>query len=91
MSAETQILFCKPATVSEPDKAALREAGIITVEVESLDDVKLVRAGFEIPHGTLLAAAATAVMASPTGSSRFGAEVAKAILALPSQPPKGGA
>lgn len=91
MSTETQILFCKPATVSEPDKAALREVGIITIEVESLDDVRLVRGGFEVPHGTVLAAAAKAMLASSTAREQFGAEMAKAIIDLHSQPPKGGA
>lgn len=61
---EAAILFAKPGTVRPSDKGALRKVGIIVVEVDDLDDVRLVRPEREqqeLPHGDLLAAYALAL------------------------------
>ena len=62
--SETAILFAKPGAVRPSDKGALRKVGIIVVEVESLDDVRLVRPaleGSQLPESELLRAYATAL------------------------------
>ena len=57
--AETAILFAKPGAVRPSDKGALRKIGIVVVEVENLEDVKLVRpdtVGSELPASEMLRA-----------------------------------
>lgn len=53
----TTILPVKPGTISEPDKTALREAGIIVIEVESPAEIRLLRAESEISASGFLHAA----------------------------------
>lgn len=63
--SETALLFAKPGAVRPSDKGVLRKAGIIVVEVENLDDVKLVRPelgpGAQLPESELLRAFAVAL------------------------------
>ena len=81
--SEPTILFVKPKAISARDKKALQGAGVIVVEVEDPQAVKLVRAGYELPNGGLLVAAMQAMQNS--GSiltwQRFGEAVGTAILA----------
>lgn len=63
--SENAILFAKPGAVQPADREALRDIGIIVIEVESLDDVKLVRpesiGGADLPHSEMLKAFALAL------------------------------
>lgn len=84
--SEPAVLFVKPGAIKPEDKAALRDAGVVVVEVENPDDVRLVRAegilgAQELPHGDLLAAAASAIYANSNTAMHFGIAVAQAILA----------
>lgn len=68
--SEPAILFAKPGAVRPSDKGVLRKAGIIVVEVEDLDDVRLVRPNREdqeLPAGDLLAAFGQAVSETRDG------------------------
>lgn len=89
MTNEPAILFAKPGAVSAPDKTKLRKIGVVVVEVESLDDVKLIypqRTAAELPHGDILTAAANAIKrAGGLSMDYFGDEVAKAIIAQASK------
>jgi hypothetical protein len=85
--AENAILFAKPGAVRPSDKGALRKAGIIVVEVENLDDVKLVRpsvdGGSQLPSGELLRAFAIAISTDGTSDytkRAFAAAVSAAII-----------
>jgi hypothetical protein len=77
------ILFVKPDAVRSSDKAKLSKAGVIVVEVDDPQSVRLVRATApieELSHGALLAAAAQAIRASSNATVAFGQAVANAIL-----------
>ena len=80
--SETAILFAKPGAVQAEDRQALREIGVIVVEVESFDDVKLVRpeaSHSELPHGELLRAAGLALKDHPYAREAFGNVVAQML------------
>jgi hypothetical protein len=85
--SETAILFAKPGAVRPSDKGALRKAGIIVVEVENLDDVKLVRPelgpGAQLPESELLRAFAVALKNGAHGYTKqvFADAVSAAIMA----------
>jgi hypothetical protein len=57
---DAAVLFVKPGAVRPSDKGALRKAGIVVVEVDDPQAVRLVRAesvfgaGAELPRGDLL-------------------------------------
>lgn len=81
--AETAILFAKPKAVSPSDKAKLRKINVVVVEVDSLDDVKLVypeRAGAELAGGDILFAAATALKDHQFAREAFGRSLAELII-----------
>lgn len=81
--SEPVILFVKPGAIRADDKAALATAGVIVVEVENPQDVKLVRAHAELSGGEMLLAAAKAIEAAgSTGSPKweFGNAIARAII-----------
>lgn len=63
--SEPTILFVKPGAISAADKTALHDAGVVVVEIENPQDVKLARAGFELPASGMLAAA-LAAMSEPS-------------------------
>lgn len=73
------IMFVKPSAISADDKAALQRAGVIVIEIENPQDAKLVRAGVELEAGTLLRAAAQAIMRSEYSQKAFGVAVTEAI------------
>lgn len=76
---EIAILFAKPGAVQAADREALREVGVIVVEVENLSDVRLVRAEApqsELPHGDLLRAAGLALKDEFSAREAFGRIVA---------------
>lgn len=55
------ILFVKPKAISADDKASLKEAGVVVIEVANPHEVKLIRASSELSGGELLQAAAKAI------------------------------
>lgn len=86
--SETAILFAKPGSVRPSDKGALRKAGIIVVEVDDLNDVRLVRpeldGGAQLPSSELLRAFAIAMKDPNTNDYTkrvFTAALSAAILA----------
>ena len=85
MSGDPSILFVKPKAISLRDKKALKEAGVIVIEIDDPDSARLVKAGVEIEGGALLRAAADAIMNASitTGTPRelFGKAVCAAIQA----------
>lgn len=72
-------MFVKPGAISAEDKATLQGAGVIVIEIEDPQSAKLVRAGTELETGTLLNAAAQAVLASVVSKTAFADAVAAAI------------
>jgi hypothetical protein len=77
--SEPTILFVKPGAISEEDKSALREAGVIVVSIDDPTSVRLVQAGRDLPTSALLAAAGKAVQASEYSQQTFGNAVGKAL------------
>jgi hypothetical protein len=79
---DAAVLFVKPGAVKPSDKAALRKAGIVVVEVSDPFAVRLVRAesvlgaGAELPRGDLLRALAKGCEA---GDYKVHAAVTRAI------------
>lgn len=83
---EPTILPVKPGSVSEADKASLREAGVVVIEHEEPDKLRLLRAGYDLAGGVLLLAAAKALSVGSTlGADEqreaFGRNVASALIA----------
>lgn len=76
---EPTIMFVKPGAVSADDRATLLEAGIIVVQIDDPQAVKLVRAGVEVEAGALLNAAARAIKESEHSQKAFAIAVANAI------------
>lgn len=81
------ILFVKPGTIKGDDKDRLAAAGVVVVEVDDPQSVKLVRAHAELPQSALLEAAALAINEPGVGRSSlsevrvaFAENVCKAIV-----------
>jgi hypothetical protein len=79
MADAPAIMFVKPGAISPDDKAVLREAGVIVVETNDPDAVRLVQAGHDLPSSALLAAAGKAVQASEIAQAVFGITIAEAL------------
>lgn len=82
------ILFVKPRAISKADKAILKEAGVIVIEVANPADVKFTRAHAEISGSALLTAALRAISTntySRASIEKFGSLVIEAFLADTSQ------
>ena len=81
--SDPTILFIKPKAISSSDKKALRAAGVVVVEVDDPQAVRLMKAAVEIDGSELLQAAVKAIHAhnSTTDSvkSLFGRAVCEAI------------
>lgn len=78
------ILFVKPGAIKPGDKGRLHKAGVVVVEVEDPQAVKLMRAGYELSHGDILAAAAKAIAttgAYESAREKFGAVMCAALRA----------
>lgn len=90
--SDPAILFVKPNAIGPEDKTALRDAGVIVVEIDNPADAKFVRAGAdfaELSGSHLLLAACDAIQASGISSVRaaFGEAVCAAIEATrPAKP-----
>jgi hypothetical protein len=81
--SDASVLFVKPQAISDRDKRRLERNGIVVVEIEDPDAVKLVKAGYELSHSDLLAAAARALKPNNSSSHHtliFGDAVAEMIL-----------
>lgn len=77
------ILFVKPKAISPRDKKALQSAGVIVVEVEDPQSVRLLKANAELDGSAMLRAAAKAMAETGFQSdvkSAFGKAVCAAIL-----------
>lgn len=78
------ILFVKPKAISGTDKKALRMAGVIVVEVEDPQSVRLMKATTELDGSDLLRAAAKAIYDHSSSSegvrSLFGRAISSAIM-----------
>lgn len=86
--SDAAVLFVKPRAIKSADKRALRDAGIIVVEVENPADIKFTRAETELPCGDLLAIAAGAIAKFQYARESFGRAVAEALMARrPKEPP----
>lgn len=82
MPTDPALMLVKPGAVSAEDKTALRDAGVIVVEVEDPSAVRFMRAGYELPTTALLGAAVEAIIKSGGSTvQRFGEGVGAAILA----------
>jgi hypothetical protein len=69
VATDPAILFVKPKAISAADKDALQKAGVIVIEIDDPQAVKLVRAHAEIPQSALLGAAASAISSPGTSAS----------------------
>lgn len=82
---EPTILPVKPGTVSDADKAALRDAGVVVIEHEAPHELRLLRPGYDLPGGALLLAAAKALktensLGADAQRQAFGKNVADALI-----------
>ena len=75
------ILFVKPKALKPADKKALREVGIIVVEIADPSAVKFVRAGTELSSTQLLSIAAKVIHSATYDGPKiaFGKAVAAAL------------
>lgn len=78
---EPTILFVKPEAISAEDKATLKEAGVIVIEIDDPADAKFVRAAVEVGGTEMLAIAATAIKHSDAATKRFGELMCKVLSA----------
>lgn len=78
------ILFIKPKAISDDDKKALRDAGVIIVEISNPADAKFVRPHSELSGSEILRAAAMAISKSDAAKIAFGTALAS-LLAAPHQ------
>jgi len=76
---EPTIMFVRPGAITGDDKATLKGIGVVVIEIDNPQDVKLVRAGVELEAGALLNAAAKAIHKSSYSEVAFGNLVAEAI------------
>lgn len=81
------ILFVKPKAITAKDKKALQGAGVIVVEVDDPQSVKLTRAHAEIEGSDLLMAAVEAIKVSGLASvkEKFVELIFNALRARPQQ------
>jgi hypothetical protein len=77
--ADPPVLFVKHKAISDVDKAALKAAGIIVIEMDDPTAVKFVRAKSELAGGELLQLAAEAITQSEISFKKFGLAVATAL------------
>ena len=75
------ILPVKPGTLSDADKAALREGGVITIEHERPEELRLLRPTADLAPGEMLSCAMHA-LAGSTCSSQTRAEFTLAVYRL---------
>lgn len=73
------VLFVKPRAISQRDKKALQNAGVIVVEIENLMDAKFIRAGVELSASDMLLAAVAAIQVSDFSVKAFGKAMCSAI------------
>lgn len=81
------ILFVKPGAIKGDDKDRLTAAGVVVIEIDDPQNVKLVRAHAELPQSELLEAAATAISSPGAGRNSlneiriaFAENICKAII-----------
>ncbi len=75
------IMFCKPDAVKQGDKLILQAAGVLVVEIENPQDVKLTRARAELDGSELLTLACKAVLTSDAATKKFGEALTRAMIA----------
>lgn len=80
--SEISILAVKPGQLREEDRAALREIGVVVVEVSDPADIRFLRPAAELSSSEMLGAALTAITRQGgTVMSYLGEEIAQAVLA----------
>lgn len=81
--SDPTILFVKPKAISQRDKKALQGAGVVVVEVEDPQSVRLLKANTELDGSAILRAAAKAISESGYQTdvkSAFGKALCAALL-----------
>lgn len=82
--SDPSILFVRPKAISPRDKKALQAAGVIVVEVDDPQSVRLVKANAELDGSAMLRAAAKAISESGYQTdvkSAFGKAMCATLLA----------
>lgn len=64
-----EIFVCKPGAISAEDRTALREAGVVVVELDNPADFRMVRAQPELNAGDILTAALAGLSPESDGAS----------------------
>ena len=64
-----EIFVCKPGAISAEDRSALREAGVVVVELDDPNEFRQVRAHPELSSGDILTAALTALSPESDGGA----------------------
>lgn len=59
--AEPTLLPVRPGTISDEDRALLRDFGVIVIEHENPEELRLIQPGVEIDAGTMLTSALAAL------------------------------
>lgn len=83
---EASVLVLKPRQIKAADRAALRDMGVVVLEVDDPADVRFLRPATELSSSEMLAAALRAIK-SYGGTSYLGKEIIKAVLAKDLPPP----
>jgi hypothetical protein len=77
---EPSILVLRPGQLKAADRKALREIGVVVLEVDDPEDVRFMRPAAELTSSEMLACALRAIK-SQGASSYLGTEIISAVLA----------
>jgi hypothetical protein len=75
------ILFVKPDAISVDDKATLKAAGVLVVEIDDPASAKFTRAAAEVESTEMLRVAAKAIRSSEIATKEFGELMCKLLTA----------
>lgn len=82
--SDVAVLALKPGQLDAVDRRALRNAGIVVIEVDNPEAVRFMRPAAEISSTEMLAIALRAIKNSGSFAAQYlGEELVKAVLAKP--------
>lgn len=80
MPKPNEFLFCPPGALSAEQRATVEAAGVIIVESQDWQRLKIVRADCALPSNDMLALAGAAILVSNNAARVFGQSVATALI-----------
>lgn len=80
IAKSNEFLFCPPGALSAEQRAGIEAAGVIIVESQDWQRLKIVRADCALPSNDMLALAGAAILVSDSAAKVFGQSVASALI-----------